>query len=71
VNAVSKRHEETAEELNAQRKAEHEAAGSDRSLVGAVESTVDRLLQPLINRPADAEDLEEQREENDEEQRPG
>ncbi|CAN5545650.1 hypothetical protein BH09CHL1_BH09CHL1_37300 [soil metagenome] len=62
---------DSTEELNAQRKAEHEAASTDRSLVGAVEGTVDRLLQPLISRPVDPEDLEEQREENDEEQRPG
>lgn len=62
---------QTTEELNAQRKAEHEAAEADRSLVGAVEGTVDRLLKPLVDQPADPEDLEEQREENDEEQRPG
>lgn len=58
------------EELNAQRKAEHEAAEKDHSLVGAVEGTVDRLIRPLIDRPADPDDLEQQREENDEEQRP-
>jgi len=62
--------ESKEEELNEQRKAEREAAEEDNSVVGAVSKTADMLMKPLINRPADPEDLEEQREENDREQRP-
>lgn len=63
--------ESKEEELNEQRKAEQEAKEHDDSIVEAVERTADTLVKPLINRPADPEDLEEQREENDREQRPG
>lgn len=61
---------QSEEELNEQRKVEQELKENPDSVVGAVERTVDRLIRPLVARPPDPEDLEEQREENDEEQRP-
>lgn len=62
--------ESKEEELNEQRKAEHDAAEQGDSVVDAVSRTADALLKPLVQRPVDPEDLEEQREENDREQRP-
>jgi hypothetical protein len=59
------------DEINQQRKAEHKAEKDDGGIVGTVEDVADTLVRPLINRPDDPEDVEERREENDREQRPG
>jgi hypothetical protein len=59
------------DEINQQRKAEHKAERDDGGIVDTVEDVADSLVRPLFNRRPDEEDLEERREENDREQRPG
>jgi hypothetical protein len=60
---------EPVDEKNQQRKAEHEAAQQDDSVVGAVEETVGALVRPLTRDRLTEEEAAAQAEETDREER--
>jgi hypothetical protein len=57
------------DEINQQRKAEHEDAQEEKGAVGAVEGVVDTLVRPFTREKLTPEEAEEQAEEIDREER--
>jgi hypothetical protein len=58
-----------SDDENQRRKAEHEAAQHDHSVLAAVEDAFTTFMRPFAGEHPTEEDLEEQREETDDEER--
>jgi hypothetical protein len=58
------------DEINQQRKAEHEEAQEDKGAVGAAEGVMDALVRPFTRDKLTEEEAKAQAEETDREERP-